>query len=195
MSLLSTDRSYPLISTSLAPQENSSESCYAFFVPVAMAVDISDSHLMASKRVTATFTEQVNAIVTGRSAVVVKPNELQSALARPANTAYYVPGTTVPQLAAELAYGIIQNHPFMDGNKRTAFWAANEYIREYGLKPFTDAQPGEVDTTAVMRTIGSAHEKVAQSTMSAQDLANVYMDALRRRKVSINLILTNYIFN
>ena len=45
---------------------------------------------------------------------------LQSALARPENLAAYGE-PDVYQLAASYAYGIAKNHPFIDGNKRTAF--------------------------------------------------------------------------
>jgi death on curing protein len=45
---------------------------------------------------------------------------LQSALARPENLAAY--GTPdVAELAASFAFGIARNHPFNDGNKRTAY--------------------------------------------------------------------------
>lgn len=47
---------------------------------------------------------------------------LQSALVKPDNLlAYSEHCPTVPQLAAAYAYGIASNHPFLDGNKRTAF--------------------------------------------------------------------------
>ncbi|KIK01826.1 hypothetical protein K443DRAFT_660212, partial [Laccaria amethystina LaAM-08-1] len=36
-------------------------------------------------------------------------------------------------LAATLSYGIIRDHPFMDGNKCTAFFLANEYLRAMGI--------------------------------------------------------------
>lgn len=45
---------------------------------------------------------------------------LQSALARPQQHAAY--GTPdLPTLAAVLTAGIVRNHPFIDGNKRTGF--------------------------------------------------------------------------
>jgi len=47
------------------------------------------------------------------------PGLLESAMARPRNLALY--GTPdVAALAAAYAYGIARNHPFVDGNKRTA---------------------------------------------------------------------------
>jgi death-on-curing protein len=46
---------------------------------------------------------------------------LESALARPQQLqAYGDPPPDVASLAASLAFGIARNHPFVDGNKRTA---------------------------------------------------------------------------
>ncbi|HEX6375478.1 MAG TPA: type II toxin-antitoxin system death-on-curing family toxin [Allosphingosinicella sp.] len=44
---------------------------------------------------------------------------LESALARPKNLAAYA-SPDVADLAAAYAFGIARNHPFVDGNKRTA---------------------------------------------------------------------------
>ena len=46
---------------------------------------------------------------------------LQSALARPRNLAGYDDNASLPGLAAAYTAGIVQNHPFIDGNKRTGF--------------------------------------------------------------------------
>jgi death-on-curing protein len=48
---------------------------------------------------------------------------LDSALARPVNRANYDPDTDCATLAADYAFGLAKNHPFIDGNKRTAFVA------------------------------------------------------------------------
>ena len=48
---------------------------------------------------------------------------LESALARPELLAAYGK-PDVAELAASYGYGIARNHPFIDGNKRTAFVAA-----------------------------------------------------------------------
>ncbi len=45
---------------------------------------------------------------------------LQSALARPQNLLSYA-APDIASLAAAYGYGISRNHPFNDGNKRTAF--------------------------------------------------------------------------
>ena len=56
---------------------------------------------------------------------------LQSALARPRHLASY--GTPDAfDLAAAYAYGIARNHPFIDGNKRTAFVAAATFLYDHG---------------------------------------------------------------
>jgi death-on-curing protein len=48
---------------------------------------------------------------------------LESALARPRNRRHYEPEVDLSELGAAYAYGIARNHPFIDGNKRTAFQA------------------------------------------------------------------------
>src|SRR5271169_1054688 len=52
---------------------------------------------------------------------------LSSALARPQNQAVYGE-PSVFDLAAAYAFGIIRNHPFVDGNKRTGFLAAYVFL-------------------------------------------------------------------
>ena len=51
-------------------------------------------------------------------------NALESALARAKQRWTYEPDSSLPRLAACYAFGISSNHPFRDGNKRTAFLAA-----------------------------------------------------------------------
>lgn len=46
---------------------------------------------------------------------------LSSALARPKNLEAYREDVEAASLAAAYAFGIAKNHPFLDGNKRTAF--------------------------------------------------------------------------
>lgn len=59
---------------------------------------------------------------------------LSSALARPRQLrAYADPPADLPQLAAAYAFGIARNHPFVDGNKRTAFVVCVAFLRLNGL--------------------------------------------------------------
>ncbi len=53
---------------------------------------------------------------------------LESALARPRNVWSYAPDATLPRLAGEYGFGLARNHPFLDGNKRTAFVAMNVFL-------------------------------------------------------------------
>ena len=56
-------------------------------------------------------------------------SSLLSALARPQNLlAYSKPTPELASLAAAYAYGIARNHPFVDGNKRTALVAARTFL-------------------------------------------------------------------
>jgi death-on-curing protein len=65
---------------------------------------------------------------------------LDSALARPMNAAAYAE-PDVPPLAAAYAFGIARNHPFLDGNKRTALVAAELFLELNGWKlAATDAE-------------------------------------------------------
>ena len=54
---------------------------------------------------------------------------LDSALARPQQRyAYGNPPPDLAELAAALAFGLARNHPFVDGNKRTAAVACETFI-------------------------------------------------------------------
>jgi|ERR1700727_2944587 death on curing protein len=59
---------------------------------------------------------------------------LESALARPQNVAAYADDVpTLYRLAAAYAFGIARNHPFVDGNKRTALVAAIAFLERNGV--------------------------------------------------------------
>ena len=84
---------------------------------------------------------------------------LSSALARPYHLVSYAE-PTVFELAAAYAFGIIQNHPFIDGNKRTGFLAAYIFLLLNGWKIVA---PEAAAVTAVLR--------VARSEMDEPGLA------------------------
>lgn len=69
----------------------------------------------------------------GGSAGIRDAGLLLSALARPKNQAHYGE-PSVFDLAAAYAYGIIRNHPFVDGNKRTGFLASYVFLHINGLQ-------------------------------------------------------------
>ncbi len=59
---------------------------------------------------------------------------LASALARPRNRyAYSDDESDIASLAASYAHGITNNHPFVDGNKRTALVVCRTFLRMNGF--------------------------------------------------------------
>jgi death-on-curing protein len=59
---------------------------------------------------------------------------LESALARPQNIAAYAEETpSLHRLAAAYAFGVARNHPFVDGNKRTALVVAIAFLERNGV--------------------------------------------------------------
>jgi death-on-curing protein len=62
---------------------------------------------------------------------------LESAMARPQNL-YSYGEPSLAKLAAAYAYGIARNHPFVDGNKRTALVAAEGFLGLNGVDLVAD---------------------------------------------------------
>jgi death-on-curing protein len=74
---------------------------------------------------------------------------LDSALGKPHNLfAYGKP--SLFELAASYAFGIVKNHPFIDGNKRTGFVVAIAFLQINGWR----LEASEVDAT--LRTLALA---------------------------------------
>ncbi|MEZ5512812.1 MAG: type II toxin-antitoxin system death-on-curing family toxin [Steroidobacteraceae bacterium] len=70
----------------------------------------------------------------GGSSGVRDETLLLSALARPQQLyAYGDPAPDLADLAASLAFGLARNHPFVDGNKRTAAVACETFITLNGV--------------------------------------------------------------
>ena len=84
---------------------------------------------------------------------------LEWALARPRNKAAYGKADAAA-LAAAYAYGLVRNHPFADGNKRTGWVVARVFLADngYGLQ----FDPGDA-----VRTV----EALAAGKMSEAELA------------------------
>lgn len=71
----------------------------------------------------------------GGSAGVRDEGLLESALARPQQRyAFADPQPDLADLAAALAYGLARNHPFVDGNKRTAHVAYRTFLAVNGAE-------------------------------------------------------------
>jgi death-on-curing protein len=85
---------------------------------------------------------------------------LESALGKPQNLfAYGKP--TRPQMAASYAAGIIRNHPFLDGNKRTGFLLAVTFLELNGLA-FT-----ATEESVVQKTVALAAGKLREADYAA----------------------------
>jgi death on curing protein len=64
---------------------------------------------------------------------------LESALARPKNLfAYSETEPSLGRMAAAYAFGITANHPFVDGNKRTAFITSMTFLLLNGIRISAD---------------------------------------------------------
>src|ERR1700735_1020194 len=67
------------------------------------------------------------------------PGMLESALARPKNLyAYAETEPSLPRMAASYAFGIAANHPFVDGNERTALITSFTFLKLNGLRVSAD---------------------------------------------------------
>ena len=73
-------------------------------------------------------------------------NALESAIGRPRNLEAYGGVTSVPQLGAALAWALLRNHPFADGNKRSAFAAMDMFFELNGHR----LTCSEVEETAMV---------------------------------------------
>jgi death on curing protein len=80
---------------------------------------------------------------------------LHSALARPLNLAAYGQPDAAA-LAAAYAFGIVRNHPFVEGNKRTAWVSARLFLAKNGV----ELKFGQAE--AVVRMLAFAAAEVSE---------------------------------
>ena len=89
---------------------------------------------------------------------------LDSAIDRPKNLLVYGDNPSLFDLAAALCCGIVKNHPFLDGNKRTGLLSARAFL-------FLNRQvfePTEVDEVTMMVDVanGTADEAMLASWLA-----------------------------
>lgn len=87
---------------------------------------------------------------------------LDSALSRPRNQAAYGQAG-IARLAAAYAFGLARNHPFVDGNKRTAFVAAATFLLLNGW-----------EITASEKAVVETFLRLAAGEMTEEQLAAWY---------------------
>jgi death-on-curing protein len=99
-----------------------------------------------------------------------EPGLLESALARPQNLAVYSDSGNQPDLAAlaaAYAWGLARNHPFIDGNKRTAYVVCRTFLKLNGRD--IEASPEEKYLTFL---------RLAEGRLSEPELASWIRDHL-----------------
>jgi death on curing protein len=76
---------------------------------------------------------------------------LQSALARPQHLAGYEGDVDVARLATAYAFGIARNHPFVDGNERTALVTLELFLELNGFRLVA----GDADTVTTILALAA----------------------------------------
>ncbi|KXF78309.1 cytochrome C biogenesis protein CcmH [Paramesorhizobium deserti] len=94
----------------------------------------------------------------GASGVRDEEALLQSALARPVHKEAYGKAD-LSVLAAAYLFGIVKNHPFIDGNKRTSFAAADLFLYFNGYS--FEAEQEDVIQLVLMVAAGEINEEGA----------------------------------
>lgn len=113
---------------------------------------------------------ELEVFATGEPHVLRDLGGLESAIARPVNHWHYGEADVVA-LAVALLLGIARNHPFLQGNKRTAFAAADYflYLNGYDLTVedsealadvIVDAIRGDVSEHYLIELFGQSIESV-----------------------------------
>jgi death on curing protein len=85
---------------------------------------------------------------------------LDSALARPVNLHAYGE-TDLFRLASAYAFGLVRNHPFVDGNKRTAFLTSYVFLRINGYQLEAD-EVGAVTAVLALAAGEAGEEEFAE---------------------------------
>lgn len=92
---------------------------------------------------------------------------LDSALARPRNAWSYGQSDLVA-LGALYAAGIMRNHPFVDGNKRTGFLAAYAFLYVNGLEIVAD------EAEVIVQCLSLAADEIDDAEFAAWLRENVH---------------------
>jgi death-on-curing protein len=95
---------------------------------------------------------------------------IESALARPQHLAAYEADVELTRLAASLCFGLVRNHGYNDGNKRTAFVAAAVFLRLNGAR--IEAPEAEVVTAMVFAAAGDWSEKRLAKWLAERTIAD-----------------------
>lgn len=86
---------------------------------------------------------------------------LESALARPENIHAYEPDADLFRLAAAYCTGIVKNHPFVDGNKRTGILSGVVFLLLNGIAIEFD------EPMVVAMIVGLAAGEISEAELAA----------------------------
>jgi death on curing protein len=103
----------------------------------------------------------------GGAAGVRNVGLLRSALARPQQVDAYGDAPDIIDMAAAYTVGIVRNHPFVDGNKRTAFVVGVLFLELNGHR-FT-----ATEEDATQAVLGLAAGTIAEATFTRWLRANI----------------------
>ena len=107
-------------------------------------------------------------LLHGGAAGVRDRGLLQSALARPLQLAAYGEAADAMDLATACTAGIIRNHPFVDGNKRTGFVVGILFLELNGLR-FTAGE--EAATQAVLGLTAGTLDEAGYAAFLRENVA------------------------
>lgn len=95
---------------------------------------------------------------------------LESALAKPQNEFYYRNVEDVASLATTLLFGIARNHPFAQGNKRTGFLSAIDFLEINGYT---------VDVDDDEFLLGRLVVEVLEQKLDEERFADIFRSVMR----------------
>ncbi|OAA33196.1 DOC family protein [Moelleriella libera RCEF 2490] len=98
---------------------------------------------------------------------------LDSAVDSPMNHKHYGQ-TDLFQLAGILAGKVILNHPYQDGNKRTALYAADMFLKINGYQLQKNPMANNDTDAELNENLANAHVLVATGQWTAEDLGTYY---------------------
>lgn len=104
---------------------------------------------------------------------------LESALARPRHRFTYASAPSLSDLAAAYAFGIVRNHPFADGNKRTGLVIAFVFLELNGMEVraseedayevFLSLAAGRLTESALAKWLAEHSVRIRRARRSAKD--------------------------
>ena len=117
---------------------------------------MSEIRFVTLRQVKAIHQQQIT--MFGGSRGILDERKLKSAVLRGQNLLNYNPQADLYELAAAVGWGITNNYPFVDGNKRTAFVVMAVFLQINGIV----LTASEVDVVNIMLAVASSEISQAQ---------------------------------